>query len=187
MMSWKSFLARFWFVIALSGLATLWGAASLFAATQKFSPSAPTMTPESGAGAIVMISGRDDHGLLADPLVPLLNTPDSQRLQEASAIVANVRSGSLAQVLEERGSWLRVQVLGSSDVTGWVNDYYLRNRAFRRDSHGEQLELLAAQMVDSQVMIAVRPVLTPEATPAWVAASDLCEVGAIYSNWIPAC
>jgi Bacterial SH3 domain len=71
---------------------------------------------------VVIVSGKDDHGLVAEPAVALAAEPDGAR-------VARVADGTLVSVLAERGEWLRVRALEGGEAEGWVNDYYLRGTA----------------------------------------------------------
>jgi hypothetical protein len=121
-------------------------------------------------GPVVLVSGRDDHGLLAETEVALVGAPGGTRA------VATVIDGTLARVLDERGEWLRVQSLVQLQATGWINDYYLRNRALRTD-RGEQVLLLDARREQGLLVVQVAPVDQPAAT-TWVSASLLHEVGA---------
>lgn len=73
-----------------------------------------------GAGPVVLVSGRDDHGELATPEVDLLAAPESD------AVVAAVPDDTLARVIDTRGEWLQLRTLEGRRATGWVNDYYLR-------------------------------------------------------------
>jgi hypothetical protein len=132
-------------------------------------PSQPA--PVASAAAIVLISGRDDHGLLAEPQVALKRAPDD------STEVARVADGTFARVLGQRGEWFQVQTLKTPPTTGWLNDYYLRDRALRRDGKG-QVTFVEAHLEDDDLMLAVRPVDEPDARPVWVPATVLVEVGA---------
>lgn len=76
--------------------------------------------PADGRGRIVLISGRDDHGLLASPRVSILSEPEGARA------VGTVGDGTLARVVGSRGEWLQVRSAEGPPVRGWVNDYYLR-------------------------------------------------------------
>jgi hypothetical protein len=76
------------------------------------SPESPPERP------IVLVSGRDDHGLLAQPRVGLSENPDGPPR-------AWVRDGTLVVVVGSRGEWLRVRAT-EGRAAGWVNDYYLR-------------------------------------------------------------
>jgi SH3-like domain-containing protein len=71
---------------------------------------------------VVILSGKDDHGLVAQAAVALAAEPDG-------APVAKVADGTLVSVVAERGEWLRVRTLEGGEAEGWVNDYYLRGTA----------------------------------------------------------
>jgi hypothetical protein len=135
---------------------------------------ASTRAPQPSPTArqpVVLLSGRDDHGLLADPFVTLVGAPNGQ------AAVGRIRDGSFVRVLEQHGDWMRVQQIAVPQAEGWVNDYYLRDRALRADGQG-QVTFADAQLIDGQVSVAVRAVERPDESPVWVAASLLREVGA---------
>lgn len=70
-----------------------------------------------GHRTVVLVSGRDDHGLVELPDVPLSTTA------EGGTVAGTVPDGTPAAVLDVRGTWLRVRAAG---VTGWVDDYRLR-------------------------------------------------------------
>lgn len=122
------------------------------------------------SGPVVLLSGRDDHGLLAEPQVALVGAPGATRA------MAKVSDGTLVRVLDERGEWLRVQSLVQPQAIGWVNDYYLRNQALRTD-RGEQVVLMDARREQGLLVVQVAPV-DRSATTSWIPASLLREVGA---------
>lgn len=126
---------------------------------------------QRASGAIVMISGRDDHGLLQEPSVSLFDAP------QGDTVVARTPNGTFARVVEQRGEWLRVQLLGNPQAVGWVDDYYLRSRLLRTDAE-VQVDLVDARELGSQVYVGVRPVSAPEATPVWLNPTVLQEIGA---------
>ncbi|MHB8297566.1 MAG: SH3 domain-containing protein [Dermatophilaceae bacterium] len=64
-----------------------------------------------------MVSGRDDHGLVAVRNIALRSAPDG------GGVAGRLPDGTLAPVREVRGT--QVQVSGSG-VTGWVDDFVLR-------------------------------------------------------------
>lgn len=128
--------------------------------------------PEQRAsGMVVMISGRDDHGLLQEPSVSLYSAP------QGDTVVARTPDGTFARVVDQRGEWIRVQLLGNPQAVGWVDDYYLRSRVLRTDAE-EQVDLVDARELGSQVYVGVRPVNAPEATPVWLNPTVLQEIGA---------
>lgn len=69
----------------------------------------------TGTRHVVMLSGRDDHGLLESQNLPLTGRPGS------GGVVALVASGTLADVLEVRTTRLKVRAGGQ---TGWIDGYY---------------------------------------------------------------
>lgn len=79
-------------------------------------PAAPA-TPADGARQVVMVSGRDDHGLLASQNVVVRSGP------VGGDVVGHLPDGTLAQVREVRGTQVQVSAAG---VTGWVDDFVLR-------------------------------------------------------------
>lgn len=90
---------------------------------------------------IVLVSGRDDHGLLVQRTVGLSQFAGGEEN-------TRVPDGTLVRVEATRGEWLQVRTLERTSARGWVNDYYLRGTAhitrrvapFRRNT---QVELLA--------------------------------------------
>ena len=123
------------------------------------------------AGDIVMISGRDDHGLLRDSRVKLQRGPDDET---AVGFAAN---GSFARVVEQRGEWLKVQLVEDAEGLGWVNDFYLRGRMLRTDGGG-QVDLADARIVEGKLFIGVRPVADSSGELVWIDPSALQEIGA---------
>lgn len=71
-------------------------------------------------GRLVLVSGRDDHGLVATTRVPVYAGPGSRRR------VGSVPDGTLARVSRIRGSWLHVATAEGPPVQGWVDDFFLR-------------------------------------------------------------
>ncbi len=126
---------------------------------------------QRATGMVVMISGRDDHGLLQEPSVSLFSAP------QGDTVVARTPDGTFARVVDQRGEWIRVQLLGNPQAVGWVDDYYLRSRVLRTDA-GVQVDLVDARELGSQVYVGVRPVNSPEATPVWLNPTVLQEIGA---------
>jgi hypothetical protein len=159
-------------LVLVGGLVSLVGLTSLgggpFAAS---SPTAPAPTPTLVAtGPVVLVSGRDDHGLRSLLAVPLYQAPDD------GTIVARVPDGFIARVLEQRGTWLKIQALLLPSAVGWIDDFYLRDRALRTDGEG-QVVLVDARVAAGQVEVAVRPVTDPTAPLTWVPATLLREIG----------
>jgi hypothetical protein len=67
---------------------------------------------------VLLVSGRDDHGLVELASVPLLDRPEGRP-------VGVVQDGGLVRVLQVQGTWHRVADLRSPSK-GWVEDYRLR-------------------------------------------------------------
>lgn len=122
---------------------------------------------DEGAGAIVLVSGRDDHGLLQLAEVPLYTEP------EGTELAGQVPDGSFAEVIEVRGTWLEVASLTQPAVRGWIDDFFLRDRALLHNT--QQVRLLAARDGDA-LEIEVEPV--ESGAPLWVSTDHLAEVGA---------
>lgn len=83
----------------------------------------PAQSAQSSAdpdGRLVLVSGRDDHGLVAHERVPVYDGPDSDRQ------VGTVADGTLARVDDADGSWLHVETAEGPSVQGWVDDFFLR-------------------------------------------------------------
>jgi hypothetical protein len=136
-----------------------------------FSPVPLPSAQQRAAGNIVMVSGRDDHGLLQDSRIKLQRAPDDET---AVGFAAN---GSFARVVEQRGEWLKVQLVEDATGLGWVNDFYLRGRMIRTDGGG-QVDLADARIVEGKLFIGVRPLAEPSAELVWIDSSALQEIGA---------
>lgn len=77
--------------------------------------------PEERAtdGRLVMVSGRDDHGLLATEEVAVHESVEGRR-------TGAIPDATLVSVLDREGQWLRVQTVEGRAVVGWVDDFRLR-------------------------------------------------------------
>ncbi|MFU8850128.1 SH3 domain-containing protein [Micromonospora sp. SL1-18] len=108
----------------LVGALLLAAAGITLAAAGGPSVSARSATPapaSTGDGRLVLVSGRDDHGLLATERVPLRDRPAAE-----AAATGDVPDGTLARVVEVRGTWLRVRAAEGPSAEGWVDDFFLR-------------------------------------------------------------
>lgn len=85
-------------------------------------PSTVVAATPSAATALVLVSGRDDHGELASPAVALYSAP-AGRMR-----VGRVPDGTLARVVASVGTWLQVSTVEGKAVQGWVDDFYLRRQ-----------------------------------------------------------
>lgn len=152
---------RVWLVVAGAALVAL-------ALAWRATLAAPGAT--KSAATVVLVSGRDDHGLLVAPTVALVRTPGS------TVVVDEVPDGTFARALEQRGDWLRVQAIANPQLDGWINDFYLRGQAVRLDT-GAQVGFVQARRDGARVLVAVTSV-REAAPPTWVAAEQLREIGA---------
>lgn len=125
----------------------------------------------SAPGPIVLVSGRDDHGLVARAAIGL------QRSPEDGTFSGSVPDGTFVRVVGQRGQWLQVRSFSVPAEQGWVNDFYLRSIAVRTDPPA-QVRFADAQVRDGALMILVTPASGPSAPGEWVPASILREVGA---------
>jgi hypothetical protein len=139
-------------IVAAAGLALTGGACGLFA------------NP-----AVVMVSGRDDHGDLQRRAIGLQVSP-----REAT-IAATALDGDIALVLRREGPWAHLRVVRSGEE-GWVEDHYLRGEAVHHGATPRRVRLIGAEREDGGVRVRVR--YADDASEAWVSASALKEVGA---------
>ncbi|HEX8780464.1 MAG TPA: hypothetical protein VF728_04770 [Nocardioides sp.] len=72
-----------------------------------------------GDGRLVMVSGRDDHGLLTTEQVAVHASVEGRP-------TGAIPDGTLVSVLDREGQWLRVQTVEGEAVAGWVDDFLLR-------------------------------------------------------------
>jgi len=125
----------------------------------------------STPGPVVLVSGRDDHGLVQRAAVGLQRSPDDAEFS------GSVPDGTFVRVLGQRGQWLEVRSFGTPPEQGWVNDFFLRNVAVRTD-RPVQVAFLDAAVRDGTLQVQVRPVSDATAPGEWIAATRLREVGA---------
>ncbi|MFJ8199535.1 SH3 domain-containing protein [Streptomyces sp. NPDC096152] len=83
-------------------------------------PAGAATAPGGDESRLVLISGRDDHGLVATARVALYGHPGD------GEPVAQAKDGTLARVVSTEGTWLQVRAVGDASVHGWVDDFYLR-------------------------------------------------------------
>lgn len=108
----------------MTARSTLWvrGAATAVAVVCLAAGLASGTSPDSAAGdglPVVLVSGRDDHGVVVTDSVPMHDAPDGQ-------VVGHLDTETLVQVHEEQPPWLRVTSLEGPRRTGWVDDFVLR-------------------------------------------------------------
>lgn len=110
--------------------------------------------------AVLLVSGRDDHGLLVQEQVGL-----SQWI--GGEPEAHVPDGTLVGVQATRDEWIQVRALEGRRASGWVNDYYLRGTAFARNDQVELLEVNGSR-------VRVRSLETKRV--AWVRREEVSEL-----------
>lgn len=73
--------------------------------------------------SVLLVSGKDDHGLQAAGRVPLLSAPDGEP-------AGSVADGTLVEVVGTSGEWLQVRVVADApvEIEGWLNDFHLRGQ-----------------------------------------------------------
>ena len=141
-------------------------------------PTAVPVTDDNGATVAtqdgplwVLLSGVDEHGLLAEPALSLLAAPAPD-----AASAASVPTGAPAAVAEIRQAgpqglrrFYRVQTVAGAQ--GWVSDFYVRRLGYLYDgnSDGVQLYLAPAQQPVAKV-VNVTPVrlLDPTDSEWWL-------------------
>lgn len=141
---------------------------------------APEQASADPDGRLVLVSGRDDHGLVASERVPVYDGPASDEQ------VGTVADGTLARVDAGDGSWLHVATAEGPSVEGWVDDFYLRGvvhlvgdaPSCRARIDGRRvvagLQVVVEGLRDGQVLVsgAARP-----AVHGWVPRADVQELG----------
>lgn len=79
---------------------------------------------ETGSdGRLVLVSGRDDHGMLAHEQVEVYDAPES------TTSSGRVPDGTLARVVQADGQWMRIETAEGQPVSGWIDDFFLRGEA----------------------------------------------------------
>lgn len=138
-----------------------------------------------GTRRVVMVSGRDDHGLVASENVVLRSAPDG------ADVVGHLPDGTLAQVRAVRGTQVQVS---SSGVTGWVDDFVLRGElrlagpppgcgvhlAGRDLPAGTRVEVLSLYEDTAKVRL-----LDPPRTVGTVPVSDIAELAPLPGQSCP--
>jgi hypothetical protein len=86
-------------------------------------PAATGVAPAPADTRLVLISGRDDHGMVAEEQVPLYDEVEGTRPS------GSVRDGTYARVLATDGQWLKVETVEGRHATGWIDDFFLRGES----------------------------------------------------------
>jgi len=152
-------------------------------------PQQRAAAPASVARPILLVSGRDDHGMRARARVRLLGAP-----RFGAPVRAAVPDGALVRVLVARGEWVRVRALERRRAAGWVHDFDLRGTAHlidlvtcgarlsaqpgapaaRRVQRNAQVEMLEAARRAGATWVRVRTVV--DHAGGWVRARAIHEL-----------
>lgn len=125
----------------------------------------------AAAEPIVMVSGRDDHGLLERPALGLQRSPTDPTLS------GSVQDGRFVRILRTDGSWRYVRAIQPPDGEGWIDDYYLRGEATRTDvTPPRQVTFVGAELREGTAWVRVRE--KAGGAESWVTAAALREIGA---------
>ena len=145
----------------------------------------PSQALAQGTRRVVMVSGRDDHGLVASPNIVLRSAPGG------GDVVGRLPDGTLAQVREVHGNQVRVSASG---VTGWVDDFALRGELrlagpppgcrVRLAGHdvgaGTRVEVLSLYEGTARVRL-----IDPPGTIGTVATSEIAELAPLPGQSCP--
>lgn len=128
---------------------------------------------------LVLVSGRDDHGMVVADQVPLYDEPEGERK------VGSVHDGTLAEVLTVDGQWLQVRTVEGPAAIGWVADFFLRGQSrlvgpapsCRTEVHGEPREggtlVVVRELRQGRVWVET---LSPPVAKGWAPRADLQEL-----------
>lgn len=125
-----------------------------------------------GCGAqatVLMVSGRDDQGVLERPALDLQRSPSDKNM------TGTVKDGAFVKVLRRDGAWTYVATVEAIPQEGWIEDRRLRGLAVHLDRK-VRVRFLDAMVRDDQAHVLVQPVTGGDSE--WVPASALREVSA---------
>ncbi len=131
-------------------------------------------------GRLVLVSGRDDHGLVAEERVPVYDGPRSTHR------AGTVADGTLAHVTRVEGSWLQVVTAEGPAVRGWVDDFFLRGTVHLVGAAPSCRATVDGRPVPAGLQVVVRRLrgtrvlvtwLTDPARRGWARRSDVQELG----------
>lgn len=166
-------MLRLAYILLLAGL-TVAGCVPAPAAVLPTAAAPPTLiSVTDGSGTVVatqpgplwvLLSGVDEHGLIAEPELTLLAEPDP-----AARPGPRVQTGVAAAVFEIRGDGLRrfYRVQAVTGETGWLSDFYIRRVAYLFSAQGETISVYATPAGEEMVRVAnVTPVTLLDPTGA---------------------
>lgn len=164
---------------ALAAAALLVGAAVIGGAVDSDDPTSADAASTTVEPRLVLVSGRDDHGMVVTDRVPLYDAPGG------TGQVGDVRDGTLVEVLATDGQWLQVRTVEGPDATGWVDDFVLRGEARLVGAPPSCAVRLGGEVRDGGTLVVVRRLeagrvlvetVTPPVVRAWARRSDLQEL-----------
>ena len=167
---------------AAAAAALLVGAAVVGGAALPDDPESPAAAASGSTTVeprLVLVSGRDDHGMVVADHVSLYDAPQGTRE------VGVVHDGTLVEVLETDGQWLQVRAVEGPDAIGWVDDFFLRGEARLVGAPPSCAVRLAGDVRDGGTLVVVRRLeagrvrvetVTPPVVRAWARRADLQEL-----------
>jgi hypothetical protein len=142
-------------------------------------PATPGTAPVVEEPRLVLVSGRDDHGMVVADQVRLYDEPEGDRT------VSSVHDGTLAEVLSVDGQWLQVRTVEGPPAIGWVDDFSLRGQArlvgpapsCRTEVDGEQRDggtlVVVRELRQGRVWVET---VSPPVVKGWAPREDLQEL-----------
>ena len=175
----RRFFWLFWLALLLLGGAIACGSDEV--QTESLPPTAVSISNETGEtlavqeGPVwVLLSGVDEHGLIAEHELTLLKEPDPNAPSDSL-----VHTGISASVLEIRQGgpqnlhrFYHVETVDG--LTGWISDYYVRRVAYLFDADSDGVDLFASpegQLVSRLPNVSPIAVKEPSAGDWWLVQS----------------
>lgn len=148
------------------------------------SPDSPSAAARTTAAQpqddrLVLVSGRDDHGMVELRRVPTYDAPEGEH------VVGVIRDGTLARVVDVDGQWLRVETVEGASITGWIDDFRLRGEARLVGPPPSCSVRVGRTRRDGGTLVVVRELragrilvetVTPPVVRAWASRADLQEL-----------
>lgn len=128
------------------------------------------------ADRLVLVSGRDDHGMVAAERVPLYTRV------EGRTRAGTVTDGTYARVLATDGQWLHVRTVEGRRVTGWIDDFFLRGTSRLVGPVPSCTVRLAGRREPGGTPVVVRAVRGHRARVETVAEAG---ASAVATGWVP--
>lgn len=102
----------------------------------------------------VMVSGVDEHGLIAEHELVLLSEPEAATAEAAAVAETTIHTGTAVAVYEIRQTGpqnLRrfYRIEAPTGETGWISDYYVRRTVYLFNLEGTSVSLYADPSTDN--------------------------------------